>query len=268
MVEVFRRTTDGFAFTPAGCKATARAASSRRSFSATSARPRADDGPLVEVRAGAHAEADQGHAHRPDDDSAVVASCATISRARRRRGRSPSPSETRSSISKPPASRVIQIDEPALREGLPLRRADGKTYLALGRRMLPPRAGGSAPTRPRSTPTCATAEFNDIIGIAGARCRCDLHRKVAFADGIARRLRVPISERSRAGRLGHPLAARALTEEIDGAAERACRPIPRKQLWVNPDCGLKTRGWAEVVPAPEHLVAAARLRRAAVPVQV
>jgi 5-methyltetrahydropteroyltriglutamate--homocysteine methyltransferase len=44
--------------------------------------------------------------------------------------------------------------------------------------------------------------------------------------------------------------------------------IPREQLWVNPDCGLKTRSWVEVVPALEHLVAAAHLRRAAVGVQV
>jgi len=58
------------------------------------------------------------------------------------------------------------------------------------------------------------------------------------------------------------------TEEIEAMLGEAETRIPREQLWVNPDCGLKTRGWAEVVPALEHLVAAARLRRAAPPVQV
>ena len=39
--------------------------------------------------------------------------------------------------------------------------------------------------------------------------------------------------------------------------------LPRERLWVNPDCGLKTRTWEEAVPALEHLVLAARRRRAA-----
>jgi 5-methyltetrahydropteroyltriglutamate--homocysteine methyltransferase len=51
-------------------------------------------------------------------------------------------------------------------------------------------------------------------------------------------------------------------EEMAGLLRRATNRIPVERLWVNPDCGLKTRGWAEVRPAMENLVAAARRLRA------
>ena len=52
-------------------------------------------------------------------------------------------------------------------------------------------------------------------------------------------------------------------DELEALLEQAERRIPRDRLWVNPDCGLKTRRWEEVLPALEHLVTAARHRRAA-----
>ena len=54
-------------------------------------------------------------------------------------------------------------------------------------------------------------------------------------------------------------------EEIAALLARAERHIPRERLWVNPDCGLKTRTWEEVAPALEHLVTAAHRRRDAPP---
>jgi 5-methyltetrahydropteroyltriglutamate--homocysteine methyltransferase len=50
--------------------------------------------------------------------------------------------------------------------------------------------------------------------------------------------------------------------EMARLAQRAAQRIPRDRLWLNPDCGCKTRGWAEVRPAMENLVAAARMLRA------
>ena len=44
--------------------------------------------------------------------------------------------------------------------------------------------------------------------------------------------------------------------------QKAAQRIPAERLWVNPDCGLKTRQWAEVIPALTHMVAAARTLRA------
>ena len=55
-------------------------------------------------------------------------------------------------------------------------------------------------------------------------------------------------------------------EEIEHLLELAEARIGRERLWVNPDCGLKTRRWEEVLPALEHMVAATRRRRAASPV--
>ena len=54
------------------------------------------------------------------------------------------------------------------------------------------------------------------------------------------------------------------TDEIEELLAAAERRIPRERLWVNPDCGLKTRGWDETRAALRNLVAAARRRRAAV----
>jgi 5-methyltetrahydropteroyltriglutamate--homocysteine methyltransferase len=55
-------------------------------------------------------------------------------------------------------------------------------------------------------------------------------------------------------------------EEMVRLMSKAEAVLPRRNLWVNPDCGLKTRGWAEVRPALENLVAAARSLRASQPV--
>jgi 5-methyltetrahydropteroyltriglutamate--homocysteine methyltransferase len=55
------------------------------------------------------------------------------------------------------------------------------------------------------------------------------------------------------------------TEEIERLLALAEERVGRARLWVNPDCGLKTRGWEEVRPALANLVEAARRRRAAVP---
>jgi len=55
-------------------------------------------------------------------------------------------------------------------------------------------------------------------------------------------------------------------DEIEHLLERAESRIGRERLWVNPDCGLKTRRWEEVLPALEHMMAATRRRRAASPV--
>ena len=60
--------------------------------------------------------------------------------------------------------------------------------------------------------------------------------------------------------IGSPVAPAELTWALILAAMRR---IPAERLWVNPDCGLKTRGWAEVVPALTHMVEAARILRAA-----
>jgi 5-methyltetrahydropteroyltriglutamate--homocysteine methyltransferase len=156
---------------------------------------------------------------------------------------------------------VIQIDEAALREGLPLRGAERADYLrwAIDSFRL------------------TTAALDDETQVHLHMCYSEFGE---MAQDIARMDADVLSiEAARSGEdLLEPFSAYPAQigpgvydihsprvpsiEEIEQVLDRAERLIPREQLWVNPDCGLKTRAWDEVLPALEHLVAAARRRRA------
>jgi 5-methyltetrahydropteroyltriglutamate--homocysteine methyltransferase len=157
---------------------------------------------------------------------------------------------------------VIQIDEPALREGLPLRRADWPGYLAWAVECFRITAGGVRDATQIHTHMCYS-EFNDIIEAVAAmdadvismetsRSRMELLDAFAhfhYPNGIGPGVydihspRVP--DRG----------------EITDLLHRALAVLQPGQLWVNPDCGLKTRDWVEVEPALRHMVEAARQLR-------
>jgi len=157
---------------------------------------------------------------------------------------------------------VIQIDEPALREGLPLRRADWAAYLDWAVESFRISASGVADTTQIHTHMCYS-EFNDIIeavaamdadviSIETSRSRMELldaFVKFEYPNGIGPGVydihspRVPD------------------VEEMVELLRRAAALIPPAQLWVNPDCGLKTRGWPETKAALQALVEAARRMR-------
>lgn len=158
---------------------------------------------------------------------------------------------------------IIQIDEPAFREGLPLRHADQAAYLDWAARCFRLSASGVADATQIHTHMCY-AEFNDIIGaiaamdadvisIETARSRMELlsaFTQFNYPNAIGPGLwdihspRVPS------------------IEEMVGLLRQAAAALPSDRLWANPDCGCKTRGWAEVKPATANLVAAARRLRA------
>ena len=158
---------------------------------------------------------------------------------------------------------AIQIDEPALREGLPLRRADWAAYLRWAVDAFRLSAAGVRDATQIHTHMCYS-EFNgimpsiaeldaDVISIETSRSDMDLltvFGDFAYPNEIGPGVwdihspRVPPEE------------------EIVGLLRKALAAIPAERLWVNPDCGLKTRGWAEVEPAIRNLVAAARRLRA------
>jgi 5-methyltetrahydropteroyltriglutamate--homocysteine methyltransferase len=158
--------------------------------------------------------------------------------------------------------RVIQIDEPAIREGLPLRRADWKAYLdwAVESFRL-----ASSPVRDDTqihTHMCYS-EFNDIIAAVGAmdadvvsietsRSRMELLQ--AFAT-----YRYPNEVGPGVYDIHSPRVP--TVEEISELLTRAARVVPIDRLWVNPDCGLKTRGWTEVEAALRNMVEGARRAR-------
>jgi 5-methyltetrahydropteroyltriglutamate--homocysteine methyltransferase len=158
---------------------------------------------------------------------------------------------------------IIQIDEPAFREGLPLRNADRADYLRWAVACFRLAAGVVRDETQVHTHMCHS-EFNDIIESIAAMdadvisietARSGMALLEAFAafdypNGIGPGVwdihspRVPDAD------------------EMVGLLRRAAARIPRGRLWLNPDCGCKTRGWAEVRPAVENLVAAARKLRA------
>lgn len=159
---------------------------------------------------------------------------------------------------------VIQIDEPALREGLPLRQSDWTGYLAWAVPCFRLSASGVRDDTQVHTHMCY-ADFNDIIEaisdldadvISIENSRSDAELLGAFhafkydkeiGPGVydIHSPRVPPSD------------------EMGGRLREAMKVLDPDLVWVNPDCGLKTRRYEETVPALEHMVAAAKELRAA-----
>jgi 5-methyltetrahydropteroyltriglutamate--homocysteine methyltransferase len=158
--------------------------------------------------------------------------------------------------------RVIQIDEPALREGLPLARADWDAYLAWATHAFRVAANGVADGTQIHTHMCYS-EFGDIlpaiaaldadvITIEASRSGMDL------LDGFAR-FRYPNAIGPGIYDIHSPRVPDA--DEILSLLAKARAVIPDGRLWVNPDCGLKTRGWEETETALRNMVAAAKRLR-------
>ncbi len=159
--------------------------------------------------------------------------------------------------------RAIQIDEPALREGLPLRHADWRTYLTWAVLCFRLTAGGVRDETQIHTHLCYS-EFNDIIE--------DIGRMDADVISIeAARSQFELLDALETYRypndIGpgiydiHSPRVPTTTEFVD-ELRHVLRVIAPEQMWVNPDCGLKTRHWEEVRPSLTHLVEAAHQLRA------
>ena len=160
--------------------------------------------------------------------------------------------------------RVIQIDEAALREGLPLRKSQWKEYLDWAVESFRITANGVADETQIHTHMCYS-EFNDILeSIAGMDAdvitietsRSDMELLNAFDD-----FKYPNEIGPGVYDIHSPNIP--TREDIVGLMKKATKHIPAERLWVNPDCGLKTRQWNEVIPALTNMVAAAKLLREA-----
>jgi 5-methyltetrahydropteroyltriglutamate--homocysteine methyltransferase len=159
--------------------------------------------------------------------------------------------------------RVIQIDEPALREGLPLRRSDWGDYLEWAVNSFRLTASGVRDETQIHTHMCY-GEFNDIIDSIAAldadvisieASRSNMELLESFAA-----FRYPNEIGPGVWDIHSPLIPEA--GEMENLIRRAAAVLPIESLWVNPDCGLKTRRWDEVVPSLQNMVkAAAALRR-------
>jgi len=154
--------------------------------------------------------------------------------------------------------KIIQVDEPAIREGLPLRKKDWESYLKWAIECFRLATSGVNDETQIHTHMCYS-EFNDIIewiakmdadviSIEASRSKMELlkafeefHYPNEIGPGVydIHSPRIPSKE------------------EIKSLIEKAIEVIPLENLWVNPDCGLKTRNWEETIPSLRNMVEAA-----------
>ncbi|GAB3440046.1 5-methyltetrahydropteroyltriglutamate--homocysteine S-methyltransferase [Actinophytocola sediminis] len=154
---------------------------------------------------------------------------------------------------------IIQVDEPALRELLPLRAVDQPAYLDWSVGAFRLATAGAVPSTQIHTHLCYS-EFGEVIEAID-----DLDADVTTIEAARSKMEI-------LGDLGTSGFGRGVgpgvydihsprvpdEDEITDLLTRAAEVVPGERLWANPDCGLKTRGYAEVEPALRNLVAAAR----------
>jgi 5-methyltetrahydropteroyltriglutamate--homocysteine methyltransferase len=153
---------------------------------------------------------------------------------------------------------AIQVDEAALREALPLRRADQGAYVRWAADSF---RLAVAPVRDDTqihTHMCYS-EFGDF-GEHIARLDAD----VLYIEASRSGMELPEYPNDIGPGVYDIHSPRIpSTDEIEQLLAQAEAQVGREHLWVNPDCGLKTRRWEEVVPALEHMLEATRRRRSA-----
>ncbi len=157
---------------------------------------------------------------------------------------------------------VIQIDEPAIREGLPLRQKDKKAYLNWAIKAFRISASGVRDETQIHTHMCYS-EFNDIIKsiadmdadvITIETSRSEMELLKAFVD-----FKYP----NEIGPGVYDIHSERVPtqQEIEKLLDKASDLLPVRNIWVNPDCGLKTRDWPETKSALENLVQTAKKMR-------
>nr|WP_286946987.1 5-methyltetrahydropteroyltriglutamate--homocysteine S-methyltransferase [Pseudomonas sp. UBA6718] len=158
---------------------------------------------------------------------------------------------------------IIQIDEAAFREGLPLRKAQWQGYLDWATEAFRLCASGVRDETQIHTHMCYS-EFNDVIESIAAMdadvitietSRSDMELLEAFE-----RFDYPNEIGPGVYDIHSPRVPDS--SEMVRLLKKAAQRVPAERLWVNPDCGLKTRGWAETEAALVNMVAAARQLRA------
>lgn len=155
--------------------------------------------------------------------------------------------------------KIIQIDEPALREGLPLRRSEWDSYLEWAVECFRLAASCVRDETQIHTHMCY-AEFNDII-----QAIIDMDADVISIESSRSKMELLTSFQAHhyPNEIGpgvydihSPLVPDSA--EMSALLRQALKVFAPEQLWVNPDCGLKTRRWEEVIPALKEMVQAAQ----------
>jgi 5-methyltetrahydropteroyltriglutamate--homocysteine methyltransferase len=157
---------------------------------------------------------------------------------------------------------IIQIDEPAIREGLPLKKRDHEEYLNWAVEAFKISAASARPETQIHTHMCYS-EFNEIIDSVAAldadvitieTSRSNMELLKAFEE---------FNYPNEIGPGVYDIHSPNIPDEawIIQLLEKAAEKIPAERLWVNPDCGLKTRNWEETAASLKNMVSAAKTLR-------
>lgn len=159
-------------------------------------------------------------------------------------------------------TQIIQIDEAALREGLPLRRSEWQDYLDWAISAFRICANGVADHTQIHTHMCYS-QFNDIIGAIAAMDADVITIETSRSDMELLKVFNEFEYPNEIGPGVYDIHSPNIpsVEQILNLLESASIKIPVERLWVNPDCGLKTRRWEEVTPALRNMVSAAQKLR-------
>ena len=158
--------------------------------------------------------------------------------------------------------RVIQIDEAALREGLPLRKSQWQKYLDWAVESFRITANGVQDETQIHTHMCYS-EFNDIIASIADMDADVITIETSRSDMELLDVFDHFKYPNEIGPGVYDIHSPNIPshEHIVQLMKKAAERIPSERLWVNPDCGLKTRQWSEVIPALTNMVAAAKTLR-------
>ncbi|UTW07092.1 5-methyltetrahydropteroyltriglutamate--homocysteine S-methyltransferase [Pseudomonas benzenivorans] len=159
--------------------------------------------------------------------------------------------------------KIVQIDEAAFREGLPLRRANWDHYLDWATEAFRLCASGVRDETQIHTHMCYS-EFNDVIGAIAAMDADVITIETSRSDMELLEAFESFAYPNDIGPGVYDIHSPRVPEvvQMTELLRKAARRIPLERLWVNPDCGLKTRAWPETEAALVNLVAAARQLRA------
>jgi 5-methyltetrahydropteroyltriglutamate--homocysteine methyltransferase len=158
---------------------------------------------------------------------------------------------------------VIQVDEPAIREGLPLRKSERDWYMKWAVEAFRLATSGVRDETQIHTHMCYS-EFGDMLGAIA-----DMDADVLSIETSRSRMELlgDFAEQGYPNEVGpgvydiHSPRVPSV-EEMTDLLERAAKVLPVERLWVNPDCGLKTRAWPEVEASLRNMVEAAYKARA------
>ncbi len=158
--------------------------------------------------------------------------------------------------------KIIQIDEPAIREGLPLHRADWNAYLKWAVDSFRLSSSSVRDETQIHTHMCYS-EFNDIIGSIAALDADSISIETSRSQMELLEAFIEFQYPNEIGPGVYDIHSPRIpsVDEMVILLEKAAIVLDPAQIWVNPDCGLKTRAWAEVRPALTNMVEAAKSMR-------